>query len=96
MAWHLGQPPKEVELRLFRFARGNGHEDTGAADSCSFERPQAGDSRSFRMRLPEAPYSFSGKLFSIVWALELVPKPGKDAARVEITMGPGSGFVRLL
>jgi len=93
--WRLEKPPREVELRLYWSTRGAGMEDVAAANSCRFENPQADDSRSFRILLPEAPYSFIGKAFSIVWALELVPRPGKDAARVEIVMGPDGQAVSL-
>jgi len=87
--WQLDQAPREMELRLFWFTRGESNQDASVTDTCRFEHPGAADSRAFRVRLPEGPCSYSGKLFSIVWALELVPKPGKDAARVEIVVGPG-------
>jgi hypothetical protein len=53
------------------------------------------DARSFRFRLPESPYSFSGKLISLTWALELVAEPSKELARQEITLAPGGEAVRL-
>ena len=40
------------------------------------------------MTLPAGPYSFSGRLISLIWALELVAEPGNHVARVEITLGP--------
>lgn len=86
--WQLDHPPREIELRLFWFTRGESNQDEGVVDACRFENPGTQDSRPFRVRLPEGPCSFSGKLFSIVWAIELVPKPGKDVARVEIVVGP--------
>lgn len=93
--WQLDHAPREMELRLFWFTRGDSNQDTGVAETFQFEHAGASDSRPFRVRLPEAPCSFSGKLFSIVWALELVPKPGKDAARVEIIVGPKGQPVKI-
>jgi hypothetical protein len=38
--------------------------------------------------LPEGPYSFSGKLISLIWALELACSPGSETVRREITVSP--------
>jgi hypothetical protein len=94
-AWNLAQPPRAVELRLFWFTRGKGTEDAGVVETVSFEQPRAEDSRPFRLHLPEAPYSFSGKLISLVWALELVADPSKEVIRRELVMAPGGQEVRL-
>ena len=54
-----------------------------------FEAPLPADRRPFKLRLPEEPYSFAGKLVSLSWALELVALPSdRDAARVDIVVGP--------
>jgi hypothetical protein len=57
--------------------------------------PLLEETRSFRFRLPEAPYSFSGKLISLVWALELVLEPSKEVTRREIIVAPGGQEVHL-
>jgi hypothetical protein len=94
-AWNLAQPPRAVELRLFWFTRGKGTEDAGVVETIRFDRPLAGETRSFRLRLPESPYSFSGKLISLVWALELVAEPSKEVIRREFVLAPGGEEVRL-
>jgi hypothetical protein len=38
--------------------------------------------------LPLAPYSFSGKLISLIWGLELVLEPSQETARFEFTLSP--------
>lgn len=86
--WELEQAPKLVELRLIWFTRGKGTGDSEIIGTQQFTEPQAGDTRPFTMRLPEAPYSFSGKLISLIWALELVAEPGTAFVRVEIQMSP--------
>jgi hypothetical protein len=53
-----------------------------------FAEPVLKDRRSFSLQLPEGPYSFSGKLISLAWALELVAEPGSRASRIEITVSP--------
>lgn len=93
--WKLDQAPQAAELRLFWFTRGKGTEDADVVETVRFDRPMSEETRSYRFRLPEAPYSFSGKLISLVWALELVAEPSKEVTRVEITVAPGGREVRL-
>lgn len=93
--WQLDAPPRAMELRLFWFTRGKGTEDVGVAETVRFDHPQTDESRSFRFRLPAAPYSFSGQLITLSWALELVAEPSRDVARQEITVAPGGREVRL-
>jgi len=77
-----------AEVRLFWYTRGKGTEDVGLVDSVAFPDPQATDQRTFRFVLPDAPYSFSGKLISIIWAIELIVEPGSSVERREIVMSP--------
>ncbi|MBC7855613.1 MAG: hypothetical protein IAF94_19455, partial [Pirellulaceae bacterium] len=86
--WESNEAPREAELRLLWFTRGKGTDDMDVVDKIRFDAEQAGDSRTFSLRAPEAPYSFAGKLISIIWALELVLKPGGHCERIEITIGP--------
>ncbi len=94
-SWTLDRPAHALELRLFWFTRGKGTEDTGVVATQRFEQPLAQESRSFHFRLPQVPYSFSGKLISLIWALELVAYPSKEVARREIVLAPGGSEVRL-
>ena len=94
-SWKLEQPPRAVELRLFWFTRGWGTEDAGVVETVRFDHPLTEEARPFRLRLPETPYSFSGKLISLRWAVELVAQPSKEVARPEITIAPGGEEVRL-
>lgn len=87
--WTLDKPPRSVELRLFWFTRGKGTEDAGVVETVRFDQPMLEETRSFRLRLPDAPYSFSGKLISLVWALELVADPSKAVTRKEFVIAPG-------
>lgn len=86
--WLLDLPPESVELRLFWYTRGKGTQDVEVVEVVRFDQPAQDDSRAFRLRLPSAPYSFSGKLISLTWALEVVAKPCDEMERLEITMSP--------
>lgn len=95
VSWSGDPAPQKAELRLFWFTRGKGTEDAGVIDTAIFDHPGPQETRSFSFRLPEAPYSFSGSLISLVWALELIAYPSKEVVRCEIEMGPGGHEVRL-
>ena len=86
--WFLLDPPASVELRLFWFTRGKGTEDVKVVETVSFDSPAAEASHTFQLRLPPEPYSFSGRLIAIIWAIEVVAKPGGETARIEITVSP--------
>ena len=87
-SWSLDAPPTKVELRLFWRTEGKGSQDVGVVETLSFDGAGADDRREFRLRLPNGPYSFSGKLISLIWALELVAEPGADSGRQDITLSP--------
>jgi len=88
--WDLseGEPVASAEVRLVWFTRGRGDRDSGIVAAEELAGPQAVDRRLFRFTLPAGPYSVSGKLVSIVWAVEVVLEPGSRAARTEIVVSP--------
>ena len=87
-SWRLDDSPENVELRLFWYTSGMGTQDVGIVEQISFDHPGLNDSRDFKFALPDAPYSFSGKLISLVWALELIRDKSKDVVRKEIIVSP--------
>jgi hypothetical protein len=84
-----------AEMRLFWYTHGKGTEDVGLIDTVAFPSPQTTDQRTFRFTLPEAPFSFSGKLISIIWAIELIVEPGPSVERREIVLSPSGREVVL-
>lgn len=93
--WEGAEKPNVAEVRLLWFTRGKGTEDGAVVATETFSDPQAGDTRQFSFRLPEAPYSFNGKLIALTWAVEVFINPGKHFSRVTFTMGPGGHEVKL-
>lgn len=89
-SWQLEKEPKMVELRLFWYTAGKGTEDLQVIDGVSFNDSTASGSEKFRFKLPMAPYSFSGQLISLCWALELLVSPGSHAVREEFSMSNSS------
>jgi hypothetical protein len=86
--WSLEAPPRSVELRLFWRTEGKGTQDIGVAETVSWNGVALEDRRDVRIRVPDAPYSFSGKLISLVWAFEVVAEPGGLAGRTDIVISP--------
>jgi hypothetical protein len=86
VTWQVDDEPQSAELRLFWYTSGKGTQDVETIDSVAFTAPQMNDDRSFTLSLPRQPFSFSGKLISLVWALELIVEPGANVARQEFVM----------
>jgi len=86
--WQLEGQARQVELRLLWYTQGKGDEDAGLVETMTFEQPGLSDRRSFRFTLPNGPYSFSGSLISLTWALELSVRAGDNCERKEITISP--------
>lgn len=95
VTWSTDNPGQKIELRLFWFTRGKGTEDAGIVDTVPFDQPLPHETRPFRFVLPAGPYSFSGQLVSLVWALELIANVSKTVVRREIEVGPDRREVRL-
>ena len=93
--WQLNNQVKQVELRLLWYTQGKGDEDVGLIDTVSFDQPGLSDQRAFRFTLPNGPYSFSGSLISLTWALELSIRPGDTCERKEITVAPAGREILL-
>lgn len=88
-------PPERAEVHLAWFTRGVGDEDSDLVASVELPEPAASDWREFRLRLPAGPYSVTGNLVSVAWAVEAVLEPGSRAHRVEIVVSPTGHPVRL-
>jgi hypothetical protein len=88
VGWHFDRPVRSVELRLLWYTEGKGNQDVEVVASLPLADPRLNEVRPFQIRLPAGPYSFSGRLISIAWALEVVAEPGDRAERLPITVSP--------
>lgn len=86
VAWRVGDQPTSAELRLFWYTSGKGTQDVGVVQTMTFAAPRMDDHRDFTLPLPREPYSFSGTLISLIWAIELIVEPGDHVERQEIVL----------
>jgi hypothetical protein len=86
--WSLDDNPRHLRLSLLWYTSGKGTRDAGVVETMQLDNPGASGSHAFSFTLPPGPYSFSGKLISLIWALELTASPGSETVRKEITVSP--------
>lgn len=92
--WSLDDALPSLEVRLIWFTKGKGTQDVKVVDRVTLDAPPRAGQRDFSFVLPDAPYSFSGKLISLIWAIEFVGKKA-PAARQEFVLSPYGAEVDL-
>ncbi len=88
VSWQLSEPAEQISLNLLWHTSGKGDSDAEITETVNFASPSNKDSRPFRLRLPDSPYSFSGKLISLGWALEILVEPSEESMRLDIIVSP--------
>jgi hypothetical protein len=86
--WALPPGTAALEARLFWYTRGKGSEDLEIVAVERIENAPAAGEKVLTFQLPVQPWTFSGKLISLLWAVELVTEPEGVSARVEFTLSP--------
>lgn len=86
--WNLDATPRRLDLSLFWYTAGRGTRDVGMVHSMRLDDAGACGSKDFSFALPEGPFSVSGKLVSVVWAIELTCSPSSETVRREIVVSP--------
>ena len=94
-AWSAPAAPRGIELRLSWAMNGRGGRDFKIAETIPLPAPAAAERRPFILTLPEGPYSFRGRLVTLVWTLELVASPGEEKAHVDLVVAPGRETIDL-
>lgn len=72
--WDLSKDTEEVTLSLGWWTSGAGTKDESIFDFTSWTTPPRIGKETFAFTLPPGPFSFSGRLISLEWALELTAK----------------------
>ncbi len=86
--WDPDPAARSAHLRLLWFTQGKGDRDVGIAGDLPLDQPAAGGERVFEFIAPTSPPSFSGRLVSVLWALELTLQPSGLVHRTNLTISP--------
>jgi len=86
--WNCAQPPDRAEVRLLWFTRGKGDTDQAVVHTVPLDSLKASERRTIELPLPEAPYSFSGTLISLVWAVRLELFGAAKSKQIDIIVSP--------
>lgn len=76
------------EIRLFYYTSGKGSQDVEIVSTVAVPARQSTGKHKFEFHLPETPYSFSGKLVSLIWALEFQMLESDETKRLEFILSP--------
>ena len=87
-SWYLDKEVDAIEIRLFWYTSGKGSRDVGVERTLRIERPDTSGYRDFSFPAPEGPYSFSGKLITLQWSIEVVVLPNGETERFDLGIGP--------
>ena len=94
-SWELPEAPRALEVRLFWTTSGRGDADQEIVAMEEVPAPAASGWVRFSFQLPPGPYSFSGQLVSLAWAVELVAPHEELAGSAPIVVGPQRREVRI-
>ncbi|MFK5923594.1 MAG: hypothetical protein QM496_15555 [Verrucomicrobiota bacterium] len=76
------------EVRLFYYTSGKGDRDVETIETHEVQIHSELGSQSFEFQLPNGPCSFSGKLVSLIWAVEFQVMESDETERVEFVLSP--------
>ena len=93
--WDLPQAPASLEVRLFWYTQGKGTRDVGLAADMEVQNPGASGEEPFSFEAPQGPFSFSGRLVSLCWAIEFISEEPDETERLDIVISPAGEEVRL-
>lgn len=91
----LRKKTKRIEIRLIWFTEGKGDTDVEVIEMVTEDSPAPSGSVQFSFTAPSRPFSFSGKLISLIWAIEAVEFPSRDGAKETLVLSPSRNEIVL-
>jgi hypothetical protein len=88
VAWSLSEIPRSGQVRLAWNTAGKGTQNVSTVQTLNLSPTSPREQQRFEIRAPESPYSFSGRLVSLIWAIEVELEPHSHCARQEIVISP--------
>lgn len=93
--WALNTPPQVLRLNLGWWTEGKGSKDAKIEAQQEWTTAELAGQEPFEFTLPASPYSFSGHLISLHWALDLSLEKIDSSHTLKITVAPGSDPIEL-
>lgn len=90
-----GESIESVLVSLLWYTEGKGTEDVEIVEQVEVERPAMQGDHEVSFRLPDFPWSFSGTLVSLVWAVEASLEPDGAVERVPLVSAPEAREIEL-
>ncbi len=89
VSWRGAGDRRTIAVRLLWSTYGKCTPDSSVAAEEWLENLRAGAEGAFRLRLPEAPFSFRGRLVALLWRVEATSEDeGAATATVELDVSP--------
>lgn len=92
--WDFKKKPRSLTLQLVWYTQGRGSKDKRVLEKQKIATSQRG-MEAFQFELPEGPYSFSGKLISLTWAIECFSKSPSLLIQQDIIVSPNKAEIIL-
>jgi hypothetical protein len=86
---------EQVQVRLIWYTEGKGTQDFAIVASEKLDAPMEQGNHRFHFVAPNRPSRFSGKLISLIWAIEVIVFPSKETERKTIIISPSGSEIRL-
>ena len=90
-----GEALDRLELRVFWRTKGRGDTDVRVVKGHGIEDPERSGSMTVEIELPASPYSFTSKLITMQWGLELVAFPTEESKSRRLVIAPEGQPVEL-
>lgn len=93
-SWTLSEPTSSLRIKLAWTTDGQGVGDEPVTvESQTIDQPATEGRQAFTFRLPDGPWSFEGRLFSVQWYVELEESPHRYD-RAEFVLSPTGAPIR--
>jgi len=91
----LSEKTDRFEIRLIWYTEGKGTTDVEVIETTTESSPGPSGRAKFKFVAPTRPFSFSGKLISLIWAIEVVDFPSRDGTKETLVISANGNEILL-
>jgi len=88
ISWSIDEPPEKFSVSLLFESRGKGTPQREVYQLNDNVAPNKNGKFPFSFTAPDWPWSFSGKLISLLWILQVTDESSNDASEANIIISP--------